>query len=85
MKCLSGDIDSLPTFSKKTNMLEILGTIRQATADVVMQTMNDLMQLDSIDSDTFKIDEELIPCSELPKLAADAFSRRKRKNIHHCE
>eukprot|EP01035_Chromulina_nebulosa_P022955 gene22955-29739_t len=68
LRFLAGDIKNLPSSVEKSNLLETLSSIRQASADVVHAT-NDLLQLDSIDSATFSIAEEMVPCSELSRLA----------------
>ena len=65
---LVGDISTLPASKEKTNMLETVTSIRQASEDVV-KTTNDLLQLERMDSAAFSIAEEMVPCSELSQLA----------------
>ena len=62
------DITKLPPFKEKAGLLETLTSIRQASADVI-QTTNDLLQLEKMDSDAFSITEKVFPCSDLTTIA----------------
>lgn len=77
---LVGDISKLPASREKTNMLETVTSIRQASEDVV-KTTNDLLQLESMDSAAFSIAEEMVPCSELSQLATACSAVAREKGI----
>eukprot|EP01036_Dinobryon_divergens_P030777 gene30777-40074_t len=72
------DITKLSPFKEKAGLLETLTSIRQASADVI-QTTNDLLQLEKMDSDAFSIVEKIVPCSDLTKIAesCDVVAREK--------
>jgi signal transduction histidine kinase len=62
------DITKLPFFVEKVGLLDTLASVRQASVDVI-QTTNDLLQLEKMDSAAFSISEKVVACPELTKIA----------------
>jgi signal transduction histidine kinase len=68
LNLLIEDIGSLPPTEGNSNLLETFDSIRHASADL-LQTMNDLLLMESMDSAAFSIEEKMVPCANLTQIA----------------
>ena len=77
---LVGDLKNLPAFVEKASLMETFTTIRQASDDL-LQTMNNLLMMESIDSAAFSIEAHMTPCTSLTKIADRCSALAQEKGI----
>eukprot|EP01036_Dinobryon_divergens_P027606 gene27606-36408_t len=80
LNLLVGDVKKMPSFAGKANLVETFTSIRQASDDL-LQTMNNLLLLESMDSAAFSIDAHIVPCSKLTQIAEKSSVLAREKGI----
>ena len=80
LSLLVADMESLPPTEEKENLLETFSSIRHASGDL-LQTMNDLLLLESMDSAAFSIEEKMISCANLTQIAEYSGLMPREKGI----
>ena len=68
LNLLIEDINNLPPMDNKEELIETFNSIRHASGDL-LQTMNDLLLLESMDSAAFTIEEHMVPFANLTQIA----------------
>ena len=81
LNLLVTDLENLPpTIEEKENLLETFASIHHASGDL-LQTMNDLLLLESMDSAAFSIQEKMVPCANLTQIAEQCGVLPREKGI----
>eukprot|EP01036_Dinobryon_divergens_P031957 gene31957-41454_t len=80
LNLLVEDMESLPPNEQRKELLETFKSIRHASTDL-LQTMNDLLLLESMDSAAFSIEEEMTPCAHLTQIAENCGLMPREKGI----
>ena len=65
---LKTDISNLQSAEERASLLDTVSSMYQVSEDL-LQTMNDLLLLEKIESDGFFIQEKLVSCSKLQQMA----------------
>eukprot|EP01035_Chromulina_nebulosa_P024140 gene24140-31378_t len=73
-------MENLPVSEHRNELLEAFKSIRHASGDL-LQTMNDLLLLESMDSAAFSIEEEMTPCAHLTQIAENCGLMPREKEI----
>eukprot|EP01035_Chromulina_nebulosa_P042304 gene42304-57281_t len=68
LNLLVTDLETLPPIKEMENLLETFTSIHHASSDL-LETMNDLLLLESMDSAAFSIQEKMVPCAKLTQVA----------------
>eukprot|EP01036_Dinobryon_divergens_P034151 gene34151-44125_t len=80
LNLLVADVESLPPSEEKETVRETFASIRHASGDL-LQTMNDLLLLESMDSAAFSIQEKMVPCADLTLIADKCGVMPREKGI----
>ena len=74
------DVEKLPPTDENENLQETISSIHHASSDL-LQTMNDLLLLESMDSAAFAIQEKMVPCANLTQIAEKCGLLPREKGI----
>eukprot|EP01036_Dinobryon_divergens_P024900 gene24900-33391_t len=80
LNLLVEEMENLPYNEQRQELLETFKSIRHASGDL-LQTMNDLLLLESMDSAAFSIEEEMTPCAHLTQIAENCGLMPREKGI----
>jgi signal transduction histidine kinase len=80
LNLLVTDLESLPAIEEKENLMETFTSIQHASGDL-LETMNDLLLLESMDSAAFSIQEKMVPCANLTQIAEQCGVLPRAKGI----
>ena len=80
LNLLVEDVDGLPPSAQKESVKETFASIRHASGDL-LQTMNDLLLLESMDSAAFSVQEKMVPCADLTHIADKCGVMPREKGI----
>eukprot|EP01036_Dinobryon_divergens_P026133 gene26133-34745_t len=80
LNLLVEDVEQLPPNDEKNKLIETFASIRHASGDL-LQTMNDLLLLESMDSPAFSVEEKMVPCTSLTEIAEKCSLMPREKGI----
>ena len=80
LNLLVTDLETLPPIKEMENLLETFTSIHHASSDL-LETMNDLLLLESMDSAAFSIQEKMVPCAKLTQVAEQCGVLPRAKGI----
>eukprot|EP01036_Dinobryon_divergens_P026376 gene26376-35014_t len=74
------DMAALPPSPAKATVLESLLTVRQASQDI-LHTMNEMLQMETINSGSLSLDSTMVPCGELMEIVQRSGVAAREKDV----
>jgi signal transduction histidine kinase len=74
------DLAALPHSAEKASVADSLLTMRQATQDI-LQTMNEMLQMETINSGSLHLDLQMVPCGELMEIIQRSGVAAREKGV----
>ena len=82
LKILQADISKLQLLEEERAVLMDTVVSMQQESEDLLKTMNDLLQLENMESSAFSIEEKVVPCSDLLKMAENCSVSAREKGIN---
>ena len=78
---MMSDIAALYPCREKDLIMDSLNSVRQACQDV-LQAMNDMLQMETMNSGNFSLDRKMVPCKEIIEIMENCGILAKQKGVH---